>query len=316
MHSFIFIILLSINLPNIAAASSAALDTLQESAHLSLGKPLNRGGTTVHPINEFPAKESNRNHWDDRQEPIQYLVMHYTACDLPKTLNIFTKDIPDGRVSAHYVISQPEPDKGIPGGTVFQVVPEEKRAWHAGVSNWGQKKNLNHASIGIENVNTGFTGNFPNVTWYPFDPSQVDSLGLLSKDIVTRYNIPPYNVVGHADISPSRKQDPGPLFPWGTLHEKYGVGAWLLPEERSPEIIQEKYAPSEPFPQDVSEAFFNKYAQLYGYEVSPSTLSAFRAHFSRNQSPNCYEDSKVDQNDMLWAWGLHAKYDNKNRLSQ
>lgn len=105
-------------------------------------------------VEEFSGLDANRNHWDDRaadQGPVRFLVMHYTVCDLPATLNLFTSNISDGRASAHYVISERQNDPSVPGGLLFQMVPEEKRSWHAGVSAWKDVKNLNHASIGIEN---------------------------------------------------------------------------------------------------------------------------------------------------------------------
>jgi N-acetylmuramoyl-L-alanine amidase len=277
------------------------------------------GGLPVYAIEEFSGKEANRNHWDDRVEgPVRFLVMHYTVCNFPTTLDLFTRNIDDGRASAHYVISQKE--EHVQGGVLMQVVPEDKRSWHAGVSFWRGKKNLNHESIGIENVNQGFVGDeAAHPTWFPFDPDQIKTLGALSANIVERYGIQPENVVGHADIAPGRKQDPGIFFPWEELHTKYGVGAWLSQNEKTPEAISGKYFPKEPLPQGVSDAFFLQCLRNYGYscpeggQVTPEhhgAVKAFKSHFSHNQDADAYTP-EVDKEAMLWVWGLDSKYPKK-----
>ncbi|WP_175908291.1 N-acetylmuramoyl-L-alanine amidase [Burkholderia sp. BCC1640] len=150
---------------------------------------------------------------------IRFLVMHYTESDEAKSLRTLTGD----SVSAHYVVPpQPRIEHGMP--VVYQLVPESKRAWHAGISEWQGTTELNAASIGIENVNRGPLDP-QNRTWQPYPPEQVDALIRLSKDIVARYGIPPTRVVGHSDIAPQRKIDPGSLFPWHALAQA-GVGAW------------------------------------------------------------------------------------------
>ncbi|HKT66895.1 N-acetylmuramoyl-L-alanine amidase [Burkholderia sp. 22313] len=150
---------------------------------------------------------------------IRFLVMHYTESDEATSLRTLTGD----SVSVHYVVPpQPRSEHGRP--VVYQLVPESKRAWHAGVSEWQGTTELNAASIGIENVNRGPLDP-QNLTWQPYPPEQVDALIRLSKDIVARYAIAPTRVVGHSDIAPQRKIDPGPLFPWHALAQA-GVGAW------------------------------------------------------------------------------------------
>ena len=150
---------------------------------------------------------------------IRFLVMHYTESDEARSLSTLTGD----SVSAHYVVPpQPRVEHGMP--VVYQLVPESKRAWHAGISEWQGTTELNAASIGIENVNRGPLDP-QDRTWQPYPPEQVDALIRLSKDIVARYGILPTRVVGHSDIAPQRKIDPGPLFPWHALAQA-GVGAW------------------------------------------------------------------------------------------
>ncbi|HVE07462.1 MAG TPA: N-acetylmuramoyl-L-alanine amidase [Paraburkholderia sp.] len=151
---------------------------------------------------------------------IRFLVMHYTEIGETQSLNVLTHE----PVSAHYVVPEaPRSKNGEP--VVWQLVPEAQRAWHAGVSYWQGTTELNAASLGIENVNLGPLDTPQGRTWQPYPPAQVDALIRLAKDIVTRYQIPPTRVVGHSDIAPQRKIDPGPLFPWKQLYDA-GIGAW------------------------------------------------------------------------------------------
>jgi len=115
-------------------------------------------------------------------------------------------------------------------------VEEKFRAWHAGVGNWRETKDVNTYSIGIEIENAGFKESpdqppgkiVPGspLEWYPFQPEQIESVIALSSAVVQRYNIEPRNVIGHCDLAPGRKEDPGPLFPWPQLAEN-GIGAWV-----------------------------------------------------------------------------------------
>jgi N-acetylmuramoyl-L-alanine amidase len=151
---------------------------------------------------------------------VRFLVMHYTEIGEAQSLAVLTGD----EVSVHYVVPDaPRIEHGEP--VVYQLVPENERAWHAGQSEWQGATELNASSIGIENVNLGPLDTPEGRTWQPYPPAQVDALVRLARDIVTRYGIAPTRVVGHSDIAPQRKIDPGPLFPWRTLYEA-GVGAW------------------------------------------------------------------------------------------
>jgi N-acetylmuramoyl-L-alanine amidase len=286
-------------------------------------------GIAGYQVAPFPEQEEKRNHYDDRPTgtPIELLVMHYTVGSFGKTLCQFTENKPDNRTSAHYVITEQEKDKEIPGGMIFSIVPERKRAWHAGISRWKGIDGLNQYSIGIENVNKGFTQKVDEdgkkyLEWYPFDKKQIAALGKLSKGIVERYNIHPTNVVGHADIAPTRKLDPGILFPWEELYTNYQVGAWLEVLERSQESIV-KFNPKENLPNGISDSFFLTYLEKWGYDVdvkagsqfpkNKSAIQAFQAHFSRNQAVSSREqaslpDGLIDPKDQLWIWGLNAKY--------
>lgn len=147
----------------------------------------------------------------------RYVILHYTALNDEKSITTLTEQ----SVSSHYLVST-YPDKEI-----YQIVDENKRAYHAGISNWRKDQQLNDTSIGIEIVNTGYTtDSLNNRVFYPYPDEQFRKVGALVKDIVSRYNIPPTNVLGHSDIAPTRKQDPGPLFPWKRLYDEYQVGMW------------------------------------------------------------------------------------------
>jgi N-acetylmuramoyl-L-alanine amidase len=263
----------------------------------------------------------NRNHFDERPQgaKISELIIHYTVENFLGSLEAFTRDATDNRVSAHYVITETETPPVL-GGTLIQVVPEAKRAWHAGISNWQGRGSLNATSIGIELVNPGRRS---DNTWVPFDVKQISTLGFLCQKIVQTYPIKATCVIGHADIAPGRKQDPGPLFPWGILHEHYGIGAWLAADEQTPEAIHQKYKPREELPKEPNQTFLATYLKDYGYDISKtgnaqnftSVLTAFQAHFSQNQHPENV-GKPPSRSDMFWIWALVWKYRSLGVLTQ
>ncbi|EKS67571.1 N-acetylmuramyl-L-alanine amidase, negative regulator of AmpC, AmpD [Burkholderia sp. SJ98] len=215
-------------------------------------------------------------HAKNADSRIRFLVMHYTEIDEAGSLAVLTGD----EVSVHYVVPDaPRIEKGEP--VVYQLVPEDKRAWHAGVSSWQGATELNASSIGIENVNLGPIGPLSDGKWQPYPPAQVDALIKLSRDIVARYHIPPTRVVGHSDIAPQRKIDPGPLFPWHALYDA-GVGAW--PDDAA---VATHLAGRDPkAPSDVRA--LQEKLNRYGYEVATDgvldaktrrVFSAFQMHF-------------------------------------
>jgi N-acetylmuramoyl-L-alanine amidase len=122
---------------------------------------------------------------------------------------------PAAKVSAHYTIDRE--------GRINAHVPEERRAWHAGVSYWAGETNINARSIGIELVNPGH-----EFGYIPFADVQIDALIALAKGIVARHGIPAAHVLAHSDVAPARKDDPGEFFPWKKLAEN-GVGLWPKP---------------------------------------------------------------------------------------
>lgn len=139
---------------------------------------------------------------------IKVLVIHYTADDFDSSLATLT----DKQVSSHYLVPAVPPRyNGKP--RIWQLVPEQELAWHAGISAWRGATRLNDTSIGIELENRGWQKSVGVKYFAPFEPAQIQALIPLAKDIIARYHIKPENVVAHADIAPQRKDDPGPLFP-------------------------------------------------------------------------------------------------------
>jgi len=143
--------------------------------------------------------------------PIDHLVLHYTGMQSAGAALARLCD-PAARVSSHYLVEE--------DGTMHALVPEQKRAWHAGISFWRGVRGLNNRSVGIEIVNPGHEWGY-----MPFPERQIDAVIALCREILARHPIPPRNIVAHSDIAPDRKQDPGELFPWPGLAEA-GIGLW------------------------------------------------------------------------------------------
>ncbi|GAA4814985.1 N-acetylmuramoyl-L-alanine amidase [Sphingosinicella ginsenosidimutans] len=141
--------------------------------------------------------------FDERDRPVSLIVLHYTGMTDAAAAIDRLRD-PEAKVSCHYLIAE--------DGQVLRMVPEDKRAWHAGRSYWRGMTALNGSSIGIEIVNPGH-----EFGYRPFPDQQIDALIPLVADIKERHSITRGNIVGHSDIAPARKQDPGELFPWGRL---------------------------------------------------------------------------------------------------
>ena len=162
------------------------------------------------PFKIIPQPSPNFNERPNGRSP-DLLVMHYTGMQTGAEALTRLCD-PRVEVSAHYLV---ETD-----GRIYQLVDEDKRAWHAGVSHWQGEDNINDRSIGIEIVNKGHEFGYED-----FPEMQMVAVEALASDIITRHNICPTRVVGHSDIAPSRKQDPGEKFDWSRLANQ-GVGIW------------------------------------------------------------------------------------------
>jgi N-acetylmuramoyl-L-alanine amidase len=136
---------------------------------------------------------------------VLFLVIHYTVADFPRSMKILTQQ----EVSAHYLLSDESPPR------IYRLVDEHRRAWHSGPSAWGPNKRLNSSSIGIEIVHPGFIqGPGGQRLYLPFPQAQIDALIPLVRDIVQRHQIRPERILGHGEVTPSYKEDPGPTFPW------------------------------------------------------------------------------------------------------
>ena len=176
---------------------------------------------------------------------VDILVLHYTELPLQESLDILSDATRDARVSAHYVLAE--------DGTVYRLVPEARTAWHAGRSSWRGREALNATSIGIEIVNLhGDRHDYPS--------QQIAALIELCRDILARNSaIEPRNVVGHSDIAPQRKIDPGRRFPWKTLADA-GIGLWPIAGGRPLDgdlhaaLQRYGYAPAVP-PREIVKAF-------------------------------------------------------------
>lgn len=206
---------------------------------------------------------------------IKVLVIHYTADDFDSSLATLT----DKQVSSHYLVPAVPPRyNGKP--RIWQLVPEQELAWHAGISAWRGATRLNDTSIGIELENRGWQKSAGVKYFAPFEPAQIQALIPLAKDIIARYYIKPENVVAHADIAPQRKDDPGPLFPWKQLAQQ-GIGAW--PDAQRVNFYLAGRAPHTP----VETASLLELLARYGYDVKPDmtpreqrrVIMAFQMHF-------------------------------------
>ncbi|SLN37171.1 N-acetylmuramoyl-L-alanine amidase [Oceanibacterium hippocampi] len=147
--------------------------------------------------------------------PVDILLVHYTGMESAEAALDRLCD-PAAKVSAHYLIDE--------AGRIFALVDEARRAWHAGVASWAGAADINARSVGIELVNPGH-----EFGYRPFPEAQMRALDGLAIAIVARHGIPPHRVIGHSDVAPERKQDPGELFDWARL-ARLGLGLWPAPD--------------------------------------------------------------------------------------
>lgn len=239
---------------------------------------------------------------------VRTLVIHYTGGDDLAAVRELTGE----HVGVHYLIPE---QTGTYGNqpVIMQLADEQLRAWHAGVSSWKGRDNLNDTSIGIEIVNPGFTRTGTGMIWHPFSASQISQVVVLAKDIVRRYSIAPTDVVGHSDIAPGRKLDPGPFFPWKALADA-GIGAW--PDSAAIATYRQKFdAQGLPATSALQAAFAR-----YGYSVMVNgysddrmkqVISAFQMHFR----PADYSGA-MDTETAAILFALIEKYQGTNVVQQ
>ena len=209
----------------------------------------------------------------ERRLPIDMILIHYTDMESAEAALERLVD-PKAEVSAHYLIGE--------DGAVYALVDEARRAWHAGAGFWAGETDINSRSIGIELQNPGH-----GLGYRDFPPAQIAALEYISRYLVTKYSIPERHLLGHSDVAPGRKRDPGELFPWQALAEA-GLGRW--PRARKPDggpVI----APGKTHAlvAAAQEAF-----GVYGYgpirvtgtldEATEAIVTAFQRHFV----PECF----------------------------
>lgn len=228
------------------------------------------------------------NYSDRAPGAIDILVLHYTGMSSCGDALARLCD-PAAKVSAHYLIDE--------DGTVFHLVAEERRAWHAGISFWAGERDINSRSIGIELVNPGH-----ELGYRHFPETQMLRLAELARDILARHPIPQQRVLGHSDVAPGRKRDPGELFNWQWLAGQ-GIGIWphlnsnSTPPQTPPNQLEELPPPNSdlsPLPrgeegsggQDIMRLQQN--LARFGYDIpqtgiygtrTRAVVTAFQRHF-------------------------------------
>lgn len=160
------------------------------------------------------TERASPNHGERKPGPIDILLLHYTGMPDAEAALAWLCD-PKSEVSAHYFVFE--------DGRVVALVPEARRAWHAGMASWGGAADINSRSIGIEIANPGHPAGMP-----PYPAAQIEALVGLCRGIVGRHPIPPHRILGHSDVAPGRKLDPGETFPWAALAAA-GIGLWTEP---------------------------------------------------------------------------------------
>lgn len=234
--------------------------------------------TTVRNIGKFQV-DSSTYISRGKEERIKFIILHYTALDNVGSIRELT-----GGVSAHFLVLDEDDNK------IYSLVPLEQRAWHAGVSAFRGRTNINDTSVGIEIVNDGIAKEYrsdPN-PYHPYDhyvdykPIQIEKVAQIIKYVAEKYNIPARNIVAHSDIAPSRKKDPGAKFPWKELYDKYNIGAWYDETDKQKFMDEEKFKAT-------SIREIKDELRKYGYEInrldewdkeSKDVVYAFQLHFN------------------------------------
>ncbi len=242
-----------------------------------------------------------------KSERIKTIILHYTVSNNARAIKLLTT----GDVSAHYLILDHDDNK------IYNLVPESERAWHAGNGGFAGRTILNDTSIGIEIVNAGIKPEYRNalknseLDYHPyehyvaFNEVQIKKVAQLVQDLSKRYHISPKNVIGHADMAPSRKIDPGAKFPWERLYKEHGIGAWY--DDFDKQFFMNQDAFSAATIPEIKQAFRD-----YGYQINDSdewdkasrnVVYAFQLHF-RPQQPK----GELDLETYAILQALNKKY--------
>jgi N-acetylmuramoyl-L-alanine amidase len=213
--------------------------------------------------------------------PVSIILLHYTGMsDTQKACDWLCNEASE--VSCHYLLDE--------DGSIIQMVGEDKRAWHAGVSSWGEEGDINSASIGIEIQNRGHSLGYAD-----FPAVQMHSVASLCHDIATRHAIKPKHILAHSDVAPGRKIDPGEKFDWKFLHDK-GVGHWVQPEPISGGSFLQSGDSGDPV------TALQGLLKLYGYGLEVDgifgqrtkvVVEAFQRHFRQARVDGVADQSTV-----------------------
>jgi N-acetylmuramoyl-L-alanine amidase len=219
---------------------------------------------------------------EERTLATDVLLLHYTG--MPTTAEAIERLCdPEAKVSSHYVVDEE--------GNIVQLVPEARRAWHAGVSSWEGVTDINSRSIGVEISNPGHSYGYPE-----FPEPQIAAVIALCRDLMARYRFRNDRVLAHSDVAPLRKWDPGEKFPWERLH-RAGVGAWVEPAAMRPGMVLA--------PGDIGAEVAQLQAglQVYGYgvevtgvydELTAAVVAAFQRHFRPACTDGCADLSTIE----------------------
>ncbi|MFG1420638.1 N-acetylmuramoyl-L-alanine amidase [Xanthobacter sp. VTT E-85238] len=217
----------------------------------------------------------------ERKAPIDMVLLHYTGMESAEAAIALLRS-PAAEVSCHYVVLE--------DGTIVQMVPEARRAWHAGVSSWEGVTDTNSRSIGIEIVNPGHDLGYPD-----FPDAQITAVAALVVDIVARHAIRADRVLAHSDVAPARKQDPGEKFPWEFLHHA-GGGHFVHEAPRGGGRFFMLGDAGQPV------AALQAMLALYGYGIAVSgvfdaatrdVVAAFQRHFRRSRVDGVADGSTI-----------------------
>ncbi|WP_227672897.1 N-acetylmuramoyl-L-alanine amidase [Psychrobacter lutiphocae] len=232
--------------------------------------------------------DSHSYHSQGQEERIKFIVIHYTVGNNERSL----KQLTQGDVSVHYLIMDHNDHK------IYQLVADDKRAWHAGKGAFANRNTLNDTSIGIEIVNPGIKPEYRQLLrdtdaeyyayahYEDFKEIQIEKVAYLIAKLAKQYDIAPTHIIGHSDLAPSRKIDPGAKFPWQRLYKEYGIGAWY-------DEFDKRYFMNSIDFDHISILEIKQALRDYGYDInttdewdkaSRNVVYAFQLHF-RPQHP-------------------------------
>ena len=257
----------------------SSTEKVVSSSSSSRGSSVSRNQSTVRNMGKFQV-DSSSYVAIGKNERIQFIVVHYTAIDNAASI----RELTTNKVSSHFLVLDEDDNK------IYNLVPLEQRAWHAGASAFRGRTNINDTSVGIEIVSDGIAKEFisdPN-PYHPYDhyvdykPIQIEKVAQIIKYVAEKYNVPARNIVAHSDIAPSRKKDPGAKFPWKELYDKYNIGAWYDEADKQTFMDEEKFKAT-------SIREIKDELRKYGYEInrfdewdkeSKDVVYAFQLHFN------------------------------------